>query len=298
MLDVSPGSADSGGFLLSGALVVLRRKTGLGAEMLRGRGHGHIHSDFRDNADCGKGLDTRHRHNNVELRKILFRNGKDKRFQIGFTEVEAVHMRTDNAELFSLFNTQFSIHSSKDFLVGDFHAFGTKHGNISNFLCGVFQQTSCDCGSSFAEHIREHIVQFDIGNGETVLRTILFSGREVGELPAITHLVLKLADIRRRNKTPGNQVVLENVRNPLGVLLASNCLDILRVSKDDLTGWFQDIVNGNPVFPRGLHTNILAVVLRQPSGTTAQVAGEGGKPLARVSGNTLAVRSGNAGNKE
>ena len=49
-LDVGPGSANSGGFLLSGALVVLRRKTGPGAKMLGGREHGHIHSNLRDDA--------------------------------------------------------------------------------------------------------------------------------------------------------------------------------------------------------------------------------------------------------
>ena len=70
-LDVSPSPADSGGFLLSGALVVLRRKTSPGAKMLRGWEHRHIHSDFRDNADSGKGLDTWCRHNKVKLRKIL-----------------------------------------------------------------------------------------------------------------------------------------------------------------------------------------------------------------------------------
>ena len=70
-LDVSTGSTDSGGFLLPGAFVVLRRKPGPGAKMLRGGEHGHIHSDFRDNADSGKGLDTRSRHNKAQLRKIF-----------------------------------------------------------------------------------------------------------------------------------------------------------------------------------------------------------------------------------
>ena len=49
-------------------------------------------------------------------------------------------------------------------------------------------------------------------------------------------------------------VVLENVGNPLGVLfvgfLTSNRLDIFRMSKDNLTGWLKDVVNGNPVLSR------------------------------------------------
>ena len=64
--DVGSGPADSGGFLLPSTFIILRRKPSPGAEVLRGGEHGHIHSDFRDNSDCGKGLDTRRRHNKVE----------------------------------------------------------------------------------------------------------------------------------------------------------------------------------------------------------------------------------------
>ncbi len=71
-LDVSTGSADSGSFLLSSTFVVLRRKTGPGAKMLGGRKHGHIHSDFGNDANSGIRLDTRHRHNKIELWTILF----------------------------------------------------------------------------------------------------------------------------------------------------------------------------------------------------------------------------------
>ena len=70
-LDVGSSPTDSGSFLLPGTLVVLRHKTSPGAEMLRGGEHGHIQSDFRDNANRGKGLDTRHCHNKTQLRKIF-----------------------------------------------------------------------------------------------------------------------------------------------------------------------------------------------------------------------------------
>ena len=66
--DVGSGPADSGGFLLAGTLVVLRRKPGPGAEMLRGGEHGHIHSDFRNDANCGKGLRSEERRVGKECR--------------------------------------------------------------------------------------------------------------------------------------------------------------------------------------------------------------------------------------
>lgn len=85
-----PDSADSGGFLLPGALDVLRRKPIPGAEVLGGREQGHIHSNFRGDANGGKGLNTWHRHNKIELWKIHSGDGKNKRFQIGFTEFETI----------------------------------------------------------------------------------------------------------------------------------------------------------------------------------------------------------------
>ena len=50
--------------------------------MLRGGEHGHIHSDFRNDANSGKGLDTRRRHNKVKLRKIFLSSGQNQGFQI------------------------------------------------------------------------------------------------------------------------------------------------------------------------------------------------------------------------
>lgn len=100
-LDIDSSSADSGVFLLSSTLVVLRRKPSPGAKMLRGGEHGHIHSNFRNNANCGKGLDTRSRHNKIQLRKILFGSIQDQGFQIGFAEFKSSHVGTDDAELFS-----------------------------------------------------------------------------------------------------------------------------------------------------------------------------------------------------
>lgn len=96
--------------------------------------------------------------------------------------------------------------------------------------------------------------------------------------------------------------MLKNVRDPLGILLvgllASNRFDVLRVSKNDFTGRFQDVANENPVFTRGLHTHILAVMLCQPCGTAAQAAGESGESLTRVSGNALVVCGSNTSDEE
>lgn len=86
--------------------------------MLRGGKHGHIHSNFRDNADSGKRLDTRRRHNKVELRNVFFRSRQNQGFQVEFAQFKTIHVGTDNAELFSLFGTHFSIHGGLNLLNG------------------------------------------------------------------------------------------------------------------------------------------------------------------------------------
>ena len=134
------------------------------------------------------------------------------------------------------------------------------------------------------------------------MSTVLFTCCEIGELPAVAHQIPKLADICWRDKASGNQVVLKDVCDPLCVflvsLLAADSLDILRVSKDDIAGWLQNVVDGNPVLSCRLHTNILAVVFCKPCGTKPEVPGESRKAFAFVAGNALTVRGSDASDKE
>lgn len=150
--------------------------------MLRGGKHGHIHSNFRNDANSGKGLDTRHRHNKVELRKIFLSSGQNQGFQMKFVQFKAVHVGTDDAELFSLFFTRLYVHGGKDVLISRFHAFGAEARNICNFLRWIFQNPSSDCGGCFAKHI----IQFMIGDSQAVLRPVFLASGKVGEFPAIT----------------------------------------------------------------------------------------------------------------
>ena len=70
-----------------------------------------------------------------------------------------------------------------------------------------------------------------------------------------------------------DKVVLEDVSDPLGIsfvrFIAPNCFHILGVSKDDVAGGLQDVVNGDPILSRGLHAYVFAVVFGQPSCTAA-----------------------------
>ena len=104
-------------------------------------------------------------------------------------------MGTDDAELFSLYFTHLSVYGGKHLFIGCFHPFGAEARNICDFLCGVVQNPGSDCGRYLAEHIQEHIVQFEVGDSQTVLRPVFLANGKVSEFSAITKQIPKLANI-------------------------------------------------------------------------------------------------------
>ena len=200
-------------------------------------------------------------------------------------------MGTDDAELFSLFSTHLSIHSGPNLFNRGFDMLVKVRCNVKRLV--AFQQTGRDRGSCLVKDIRKHIVQFDVGNGQAVLCAVFLPGGEIGQLPMVAHQIPKLPDVCRRDKAAGHQIVFENIGDPLGILLVSFLspyrLDVLRVGQHDTTGGFQDVVNGYPILPGRFHAHILTVVLCQPSNVPAQIIGEGRKPFALVSCNTLLI---------
>ena len=57
--------------------------------------------------------------------------------------------------------------------------------------------------------------------------------------------------------------MLKQVSNPFGIFLVSflstDSLNVFRMGKDNRTIFFQDVINRNPVFTGGFHTDILAI---------------------------------------
>lgn len=150
-----------------------------------------------------------------------------------------------------MFGTHLSVNSRKDFLVSRFHSLDAKLRNIGNLFRRIFQQTFCDCCDRFTKDIRKYTVQFDIGNGKAILCPIFLASSEVGQFPTVAHQVPKLENIYRRDKTFGNEIMFEDVRDLLDIPLVRfflpDCFDVFQVSENDIAG--------------GFHTHILAVIL-------------------------------------
>ena len=132
------------------------------------------------------------------------------------------------------------------------------------------------------------------------MRPVFLAGTKVGEFPTVTYQIPKLTNICRRDKTPGHEVVLEDIRDPLGVplvrFLASDGFHIFGVSEDNIAGALQNVVNGNSILSGGFYVHILAFILDQPGSTPAQITGEHGKALAFVGRHALLIGRSNTGN--
>ena len=164
------------------------------------------------------------------------------------------------------------------------------------------QELLSDSGSAFAENVGKDIIQLDIGNSETVQGAVFLADREACQFEAVTHKIAQLPDGKGRDKAAGNEVVLKDVGDPLSVpsigFLAAESLDVFGMSENHFTGRFEHVVDGDPVFPRRLHTNVPAAVIREPLSKQTEVARESGKPAPFVSRNALVVGCRDTSNDE
>ena len=176
--------------------------------MLRGGEHGHIHSDFRNDADCGKGLDTR---------AVITSSSEEDISQQWTESGSRLSLHSSRLSMWERMMRSFSACSAhispstggKDFFVSRFHVLGAESRNIRDFLRRVVQNTDSDGGGCLAEHIREHIIQFKVGDSQAVLRPIFLTGGEAGKFPTITEQVSKLADICGGIKLPATRSCLK-----------------------------------------------------------------------------------------
>lgn len=65
-----------------------------------------------------------------------------------------------------------------------------------------------------------------------------------------------------------------------------------------MTGIFQDIKNGNPVFAGGFHTDLHAVVVKEPFFKSFEVRIESGKLLLDIRSNAVIVCNSDGSDKQ
>jgi len=121
------------------------------------------------------------------------------------------------------------------------------------------------------------------------LKAILFTGTHGHELAPIAGELTEDTDILDGDVASGDQSHAEQVADPLGILLvvlvALNGGNPLGIGNDDIDGSrLENIPDWNPVLAGTLHTDILAVVVKEPLLEFKQATVIGGEALLLVLG--------------
>ena len=221
----------------------------------------------------------------------------DFSFDLGTVQFEFVDVVETLAELDSLLMGDSAVHSGLNLGDWGFTAPVNKRRDVER-LPGVRQDILGDGTRGLAEHVREHIVEFEVGHGETVLSAVLFAGDHVGELHAVANQIAKLADDGRRDKAGLDHAAHEQVANPTSVLairlVALHGLGVFGVSERNLAGLFEDVEHRNPIFPRRFHADLRAAQFRQPTAKVSKTFGESSEPSFVVMSLVVTVSNANA----
>ena len=70
-----------------------------------------------------------------------------------------------------------------------------KGSNIKRFS-GMVEHVVRDRSGRFTKDITKNIIQFQIGNGQTVLGTVLFTGQHICKIGSVTNQVTQLTNLR------------------------------------------------------------------------------------------------------
>ena len=294
--------ADASCLLLVGAFVVLRGKTSPGTKVFGRFELTHISPDFRNHTNGSHGIgDAGDGKQQFDLAGIRFSELKDELLQRIPKVIKIGNMLADDLELFRLPGREGTIYGPLNFLRGSLTAFVEERRDIKGFT-RMLQQLTDDGGRALNEHTTEHVIQFEVGDCEAVMGTVLLSRGIPDEFLIVAAQVTQLTNILRRDKAAANQVVLEKVGDPHGIflirLLAFDGFDELGMRDDDVEVFFKDVVNGEPILAGGLHADIRAMVLPEPNSELAQISRIGREALTLILCDALTVRACDAGNHE
>ena len=155
---------------------------------------------------------------------------------------------------------------------GAYAVYLAKKENIVNMKskCGSMKELNRDLQEFFLKcGVTDEDVAVVKKNGEeyivieeTVGQNIMHIIAE--KMTAQGDITYAVADVSRWHKASGNKIMLKQVSNPFGIFLVSlfstDSLNVFGMSKDNRTVFFQDVINRDPVFTGGFHTDIMTVI--------------------------------------
>ena len=262
---IGTGAGNASALDVFGTLIISWTAAGPGNKMLGSREDRHISTDLGEDKDRGKGVPVKAGNSTDEIkgRRIRFSQKGDLVLDLRFERLNLIDMRESGAEFDGLLRTDGAVNSSLDLLDRSFASTIDIGSDVKGFARMSKDMLGNGTGG-LSKDVGKDIVEFKIGNGQTIQCTVLLAGNHVGEFGTITHQITQVTYISRRNKTWFDHVTHKEIADPFRVLavrlvtLLRFC--IFRVSKSDETGMLQDVEYRDPVLPGGLHADLVARV--------------------------------------
>ena len=265
--------------------------------MLCGFEDRHIHPDLGNDITGGGLCDARDVRG--QLDQVVIGAGEfcDGIVQPANDRIKIVRMLTAELHLESLvIGDLVADNGSNDILRLILSSFEEELFTVFRIKILTGQKVFDDGGSRFSESVREDGAECDVGDGEGVLKPHLLAGTLIDKLVAVAEKFLEFTDFFHRNIAGGDNVELEKVGNPHGILVVGllplDSPDVFRVGDNDMEMSFEDIENRDPVFTSGFHADLGAVIAQEPVPAGFEIRVEGGEPLFLISGNAFEVSSG------
>ena len=193
--------------------------------------------------------------------------GKDLGLKQLFKISQLVHVCLDDFEFCGLKGIEGTIYGGLNLVNGGPASAVDKRRDVKLFA-GMIQHVADDSGRTLAEYVTKHAIELEVGNGETILGTVFLAGGAGSQFDPITAKVAQLANVFGWDETARDKVMLEQVGNPLRVLLiglfAFDSFDELGMANHHVAGGFKDVMDRDPIFARGFHANIPAIVRDKP----------------------------------
>ena len=176
-LQVRTSPGDAGRFHFAIALVIAGAAARPGNKMLGRRKHGHIRTNLGKDCNSSHRITRKagYRPNQVKLDRVRLAQAKDFLFHIFLMCANLINVAQAFPEFCGLLVAYGSVNGGLNLFNRMLAAFVDEGCNIE-FLARVFQNVADDGTRGFSKHVRKHIVQLQVGNGEAIERTVLFTG--------------------------------------------------------------------------------------------------------------------------
>lgn len=179
--------------------------------------------------------------------------------------VDEIHMGLCMGHFeFLIFQDVISVYSVHDFVFGSLYP-AVDHGTALFFVEGFTgKKVVHDARSGKPERVCQNTVDSDAGNRHAVLIAVLLCSAHIRKLQAVAGQLTQSPVVCGRNKRSFDNVGAKQVGNPFRItlvrFLAFDGFHIFGMCEDGMHVRFKNIKNRNPVFTRGFHADIVAVL--------------------------------------